>query len=177
MALVIDGQLRRGAHGAAGEIAYLPIGPADPRDPANRRRGAFEETTAAAGIVRQAKALGMRSPLSAETIFTAARRGNRTAIKVVQTEAARLALAIATITPVLDPEIVILGGGVGRNGDLLLEPIERELRQLMPFKPRVAVSALGDDAVLQGAVAIALEAARERVFARIPGRQVHEAAG
>ena len=119
----------------------------------------------------------MRSPLSAETIFTAARRGNRTAIKVVQTEAARLALAIATITPVLDPEIVILGGGVGRNGDLLLEPIERELRQLMPFKPRVAVSALGDDAVLQGAVAIALEAARERVFARIPGRQVHEAAG
>ena len=177
LALVIDGQLRRGAHGAAGEIAYLPIGPADPRDPANRRRGAFEETTAAAGIVRQAKALGMRSPLSAETIFTAARRGNRTAIKVVQTEAARLALAIATITPVLDPEIVILGGGVGRNGDLLLEPIERELRQLMPFKPRVAVSALGDDAVLQGAVAIALEAARERVFARIPGRQVHEAAG
>ena len=177
LALVIDGQLRRGAHGAAGEIAYLPIGPADPRDPANRRRGAFEETTAAAGIVRQAKALGMRSPLSAETIFTAARRGNRTAIKVVQTEAARLALAIATITPVLDPEIVILGGGIGRNGDLLLEPIERELRQLMPFKPRVAVSALGDDAVLQGAVAIALEAARERVFARIPGRQVHEAAG
>jgi len=177
LALVIDGQLRRGAHGAAGEIAYLPIGPADPRDPANRRRGAFEETAAAAGIVRQAKALGMRSPLTAETIFTAARRGNRTAIKVVQTEAARLALAIATITPVLDPEIVILGGGIGRNGDLLLEPIERELRQLMPFKPRVAVSALGDDAVLQGAVAIALEAARERVFARIPGRQVHEAAG
>jgi len=176
LALVIDGQLRRGAHGAAGEIAYLPIGPADPRDPANRRRGAFEETAAAAGIVRQAKALGMRSPLSAETIFSAARRGNRTAMKVVQTEAARLALAIATITPVLDPEIVILGGGVGRNGDLLLEPIERELRQLMPFKPRVAVSALGDDAVLQGAVAIALEAARERVFARRPGRQVHEAA-
>ncbi|TMC43619.1 MAG: ROK family transcriptional regulator [Chloroflexi bacterium] len=168
MALVIDGQLRRGAHGAAGEIAYLPIGPADPRDPANRRRGAFEEAAAADGIVRQARALGMRPPLSAETIFSAARRGQLTAKKAVDIEAARLALAIATITPVLDPELVILGGGIGRNGDLLLEPIERELRQLMPFRPRVAISALGDDAVLQGALTIALDAARDRVFARSP---------
>ena len=177
MGLVIDGQLRRGAHGAAGEIAYLPIGPSDPRDPANRRRGAFEAAAAAAGIVRQARALGMRPPLSAENIFSAARRGNPTAKKVVDIEAARLALAIATIAPVLDPELVILGGGIGRNGDLLLEPIERELRQMMPFRPRVVISALGDDAVLQGAVAIALDAARDRVFTRRPGRQAQEVSG
>lgn len=177
LALVIDDQLRRGAHGAAGEIAYLPLGPGDPRDPAKRRRGAFEEAAAAAGIVRQAKSLGMRAPLSAESIFTAARRGNRTATRVVEAEAALLALAVATVTPVLDPEIVILGGGIGSNGDLLLEPMERELRQLMPFRPRLAVSTLGDDAVLLGAVAIALEAARERVFSRVPGRQSQEVAG
>lgn len=168
MALMIDGQLRRGAHGAAGEIAYLPIGSGDPRDPANRRRGAFEEAAAAGGIVRQAKSLGMRGATTPETIFTAARRGNRTALKVVEAEAAWLALAVATVTPVLDPELVILGGGIGSHGDLLLEPMERELRQLMPFKPRLAVSALGDDAVVLGAVAIALESARERVFARVP---------
>jgi predicted NBD/HSP70 family sugar kinase len=177
MALVVDGQLRRGAHGAAGEIAYLPIGRGDPKDPANRRRGTFEEAAAAAGIVREAKHLGMRGPLSAETVFSAARRGVRAAQRVVEIEATRLALAIATITPVLDPELVVLGGGVGRNGDLLLEPIERELRQLLPFKPKVAVSPLGDDAVLQGAISIALEAARERVFARQPGRQLQQVAG
>jgi hypothetical protein len=74
-------------------------------------------------------------------------------------------MGIATVSAVLDPELVILGGGVGRNGDLLLEPIERELRELSPFRPRVVVSALGDDAVLHGAVATALEAARDRVFA------------
>src|SRR5437773_1839411 len=176
MALVIDGQLYRGAHGAAGEVAYMPLGMGDPHDPANRRRGAFEEAAAAAGVVRIARKLGMRMPLSPEKIFMAARRGHLVASRVVQTEAARLALAIATVTPVLDPELVILGGGIGRNGDLLLEPIERELRQLLPFRPRVAVSALGDDAVLQGAVAFALEAARERVFARRRGRQVDEAA-
>jgi predicted NBD/HSP70 family sugar kinase len=99
------------------------------------------------------------------------------ASRAVETEAARLALAIATVAPVLDPELVVLGGGVGRNGDLLLEPIERELRRLGPFRPRVVVSALGDDAVLQGAVAIALEAAQERVFSRYPARQAADAAG
>jgi predicted NBD/HSP70 family sugar kinase len=72
---------------------------------------------------------------------------------------------------------VVLGGGIGRNGDLLLDPIERELRQLLPFRPRVAVSALGEDAVLRGAVATALEVARERVFTRSPLRQVAEAVG
>jgi predicted NBD/HSP70 family sugar kinase len=176
MALVIDGHLYRGAHGAAGEVAYMPIGKGDPRDPSNRRRGAFEEAAAAAGIVRSARRLGMRAPLTPERIFIAARRGNATAARVVQAEAALLSLAIATVTPVLDPELVILGGGIGRNGDLLVEPIERELRQLLPFRPRVAVSALGEDAVLRGAVATALEIARDHVFARQPARHANKAA-
>jgi predicted NBD/HSP70 family sugar kinase len=177
MALVIDGQLYRGAHGAAGEVAYMPIGRADPRDPSNRRRGAFEEAAAAAGIIRAARRLGMRPPVTPERIFVAARRGNAPAVRVVQAEAALLSLAIATVTPVLDPELVILGGGIGRNGDLLVEPIERELRQLLPFRPRVAVSALGADAVLRGAVATALDIARDHVFARKPAQHAQEAAG
>jgi predicted NBD/HSP70 family sugar kinase len=177
MALVLEGQLYRGAHGAAGEIAYMPLGMGNPHDPSTRRRGAFEEAAAAAGIVRIALKLGMRQPLSPEKIFNSARRGHGVASRVVQMEAERLALAIATVTPVLDPELVILGGGIGRNGDLLLEPIERELRQLLPFRPRVAVSALGEDAVLRGTVAIALEVARDRVFARSPVRQMAEAGG
>ena len=118
----------------------------------------------------------MRPPLTPERIFVAARRGNAAAVRVVGAEAAMLGLAIATVTPVLDPELVILGGGIGRNGDLLVEPIERELRQLLPFRPRVAVSALGEDAVLRGAVATALEIARDHVFARQPSRHAQEAA-
>lgn len=177
MALVIDGRLYRGAHGAAGEVAYMPLGMGDPHDPANRRRGAFEESAAAAGVVRLARRMGMRPPLTPERIFAAARRGQPVAMRVVEAEAARLALAIATVTPVLDPELVILGGGIGRNGDLLLEPIERELRQLLPFRPKVAVSALGEDAVLRGAITTALEIARERVFARSPARPAQAVAG
>jgi predicted NBD/HSP70 family sugar kinase len=175
--LVIDGELRRGAHGAAGEVAYLPIGAKDPKDRAIRRHGGLEEAAAAGAIVREARRLKLPGPLSAETVFSLARRGNRTAQRVVELEAERLALAIAAVAPVVDPELVILGGGVGRSGDLLLEPIDRELRQLLPFRPRLAVSVLGEDAVLQGAIAIALEAAREQVFARAPGRQVEEQVG
>ena len=103
-------------------------------------------------------------------VFNAARRGEPTARKAIAVEAERLALAIATVTPILDPELVVLGGGIGRNGDLLLDGIERELRRWSPFHPRVMTSALGDDGVLQGAVATALQAARERVFSRSPAR-------
>jgi N-acetylglucosamine kinase-like BadF-type ATPase len=97
-------------------------------------------------------------------VFAAARRGDRLAVGVVEAEARLLALGIAAIAPVLDPEAVIIGGGIGRSGDLLVEPVERELHALSPFRPRILVSALGDEAVLEGAVATALEAGRREVF-------------
>jgi predicted NBD/HSP70 family sugar kinase len=88
------------------------------------------------------------------------------ATKAVEVEAHRLALGIAAIAAVVDPELVILGGGVGKSGDLLARPIAEELRRLSPFHPRVEVSALGQDAVLTGAVATALAEARRQLFAR-----------
>ena len=81
-------------------------------------------------------------------------------------EAERIALAIAAIIPVVDPELVVVGGGIGRNGDLLFEPIERELAAISPFRPRIEVSALAEDAQLHGAVSLALQAAQERLFSR-----------
>jgi predicted NBD/HSP70 family sugar kinase len=118
----------------------------------------------------------MRGALTAEAVFSSARRGNAAAKAALELEASRVALAIAAIAPVVDPELVILGGGVGRHAEQLLDPIERELRRLLPFRPRVAISTLGDDAVLLGAITVALEAARERLFAR-PTRPLDEAAG
>jgi predicted NBD/HSP70 family sugar kinase len=166
MGLVLNGELYRGSHGAAGEIAYLPVGLGDPKDPTNRRRGSFEEFAAAAGIARAAQELGMRAPLTPKKVFAAARRGHPAAMRAVEIEASRLALGIAAIAPVVDPALVILGGGVGHNGDLLLEPIQRELAAISPFHPPVVVSALGEEAVLQGAIATALDAARDRLFSR-----------
>jgi predicted NBD/HSP70 family sugar kinase len=168
--IVIHGELYRGSGGAAGEIAYLPVGPGDPHDPRHRRRGLLEDTSSASGIVRHARDLGLR-PATAKAVFAAARRGEEGPCAVVAAEAGRIALAIATLAPLLDPELVILGGGIGLNGDLLLEPIGRELTRISPFRPRIAVSELGGEVVLHGAVSTALEAAHEMVFRRAPDQR------
>jgi predicted NBD/HSP70 family sugar kinase len=163
MGLVLGGELYRGSHGAAGEVGYLPIG-SDPYAPHARRRGAFEEATNAAGVVRTAREAGMAGSLTPTKVFALARKGDPTARQVVATEARRLALGLAVVIAVVDLELVVLGGGVGGNADLLLEPVERELRALSPLRPRLAVSSLGEDAVLQGAVATALAAAQDWLF-------------
>jgi predicted NBD/HSP70 family sugar kinase len=177
LGIIVDGRLYRGSAGAAGEIAYLPVGPGDPHDPAYRRRGQLEESAAAAAVTRMAREHGLRSP-SAKNVFAAARRGDAAAGEVVDLIAGRIALAIAAVVPVLDPALVILGGGIaGNGGDLLCAPVERELHRLSPFRPRLAVSALGDEVVLHGAVATALAAAQETLFDRVRDTQPREGVG
>ena len=164
MGLVLDGKLYRGASGAAGEVGYLPIG-ADPYDRQVRRRGAFEEAVNGAAVVRR------RRPRPACPGRSARRRSSPWPAGATRwpggwsrTRRGAWPLGLAVVMAVVDLELVILGGGVGGNADLLLAPIERELRTLSPFRPRLAVSALGEDAVLQGAVATALEVAQSRLF-------------
>lgn len=176
MGVVIDGRLYRGHAGAAGEIGFVPLGadgsPGAP-SPAGGdvgRRGMLEAAAAADGVVRTAAALGLAGPTTAERVFRAARAGDPTAVRAVEIEAYRLALLIGTVSAILDPELVVLGGGIGaRNLDLLEEPVLAHLRQLTPFRPRIVASALGNDAVLLGALATGLERARDLVFQRRAG--------
>jgi len=167
MGIVIDGQVYRGANGAAGEVGYLPLATTDPHDPANRRRGALESTVGAAAMVRAARASGIRrTGLTAAQVLDAARAGDPRATEVVRELGAHLGLALAAIVPVLDPGLVILGGGIGRNGDVLLAPIRRELAALSPIQPTIVLSELGEDAEVLGAVSMALGVAQDRLFAR-----------
>jgi predicted NBD/HSP70 family sugar kinase len=166
LGLVLNGQLYRGARGAAGEVGYIPLTTTDPHDPRSRRRGALESALGAAGIAVTAEKLGMRRPATPERVFAAARRGDRTARRVTAAVAERIALTVAAIVPVVDPELVVLGGAVAGNGDLLLDAVDRELREISPFRPRLEVSMLGDSAVVRGAVAVALQAAQEQLFSR-----------
>jgi predicted NBD/HSP70 family sugar kinase len=178
MGVVLGGRLHQGASGAAGEVGYLPIGPGDVHDRASRRSGTFEAAVGAAAVVALARQLGlgraqpggaMRPARTAEQVFAAARRGDAVAGRVVAQVAERIALGVAAVAAVLDPDLVVLGGGIGHNaGDLLLEPITRELRACSPFRPRIAVSALGADAVLRGALATALAGAQEQVYGVTP---------
>ncbi len=166
MGLVLNGALYRGSAGAAGEVGYLPLAETDLRDRTSIRRGALDAAASASGVVAEARRLGMPPPLTAKKVFEEARRGDRKAKRVVALEARRIALSIAAIASVVDPKLVILGGGVGSNGDLLLEPVVRELHALSPFRPRVEVSVLREEATLYGSVSMALEAARDQLFFR-----------
>jgi predicted NBD/HSP70 family sugar kinase len=167
MGLVLNGELYRGATGTAGEVGYLPFGA---NGASQRRRGALDASVGASGVIAEARRAGMQGPLTARRVFVAARRGDKVARHVVEGEARRIAFTIAAIVPVVDPELVVLGGGIGRNGDLLLEPVEREVRALSRFHPRIEVSAVGEDAAVLGAVAMALRSAQDRLFARARGR-------
>lgn len=159
MGICVDGVLFRGAHGAAGEVGFLPFG----KSASDVQRGQFEEAAAAESVVALARERGL-SARSAREVFAAARSGDAQAAEVVRVEAERLAFLVASVAAVIDPELVVLGGGVGSNVDLLLEPVEAALRTMTPLAPRIVAGSLDDGAVLSGAIAMGLEAARELVF-------------
>jgi predicted NBD/HSP70 family sugar kinase len=180
MGVIIDGELYRGAHGAAGEVGYLPLS-GDERDgaagPDAKRRGMLEEAASADAVVRTAKRLGMEGATSAKRVFAAARAGDELALAAVEAEAERLALVVGTVAAIVDPEFVLLGGGVGSNIDLLRPPLERRLAELTPLAPPVAEGQLGQDATVLGAVASALDTARDLVFEQRAGFALSESLG
>jgi predicted NBD/HSP70 family sugar kinase len=166
MGLVIDGELVQGAHGAAGEIAYLPSS-SDPFDERHRLHGGLEDEIGAEGILAAflARTLGhsQATPASAHEVFDLANGGDRDARAVVDTAARRLGAAIAAVIAVVDPELVVLGGGIGCN-PMLLGPVRATVAELIPLTVRIETSTLGDRAALSGAIAVALREARAQMF-------------
>ena len=164
MGLVLDGRLRRGVHGAAGEIGYLPFGGEPRRDP--RRLGQFEAAASGAGVLQAARRADMRHPVSARNVFAAAARGDERASRVVAEEAVLVAKAICAVVSVVDPELVVLGGGIGQAAGLL-DAVRRELHALTPIQPELRVSALGNDAVVDGCLAAGVDRAWATTIAAI----------
>ncbi|MBV9095037.1 MAG: ROK family protein [Streptosporangiaceae bacterium] len=168
MGLVVDGQLVRGAHGVAGEIAYMPLSGGEGADEREaRRRGTLEAAASAAGIVRAARRGGMRGPVSARRVFTAAGAGDQRAMAVVAEEARLVAKTICAVITVVDPELVVLGGGIGRAPGFA-DAVAAELAQIAPVAPAIRVSALGTDAVVDGCLVAGTELAWAKVVTALP---------
>jgi glucokinase len=163
MGVVAGGRLQRGATGAAGEIGLLPLG-ADPFDPANHVHGSLEEVAAGSGLARRyAERAGADvAAAGALDIFGAAAAGDPHAAALVSEQAIALALAVASVQSVLDPALVVFGGGIGSRGDVVAR-VRSHLPRLAAHPIRIEASALGERAGLIGAAELALElAAPER---------------
>jgi predicted NBD/HSP70 family sugar kinase len=164
LGLVLGGRLHRGAHGVAGEIAYMPISEGQGTDEEDaRRRGALEAAGSASAVVRAARRAGMRGQVSARSVFASAARGDERAAAVVAGEARLVAKAISAVVTVVDPELVVLGGGIGQAPGFAAA-VSAELRGLSPVLPEVRVSALGTDAVVDGCLASGTELAWARLI-------------
>jgi predicted NBD/HSP70 family sugar kinase len=175
MGLVLDGRLHRGVHGAAGEIAFMPLSEGHGTDEGDaRRRGPLEASASASAVVRAARRAGMRGPVSARRVFTAAAQGDERAAAVVAQEARLVAKAVCSVVTVVDPELVVLGGGIGQAPGFA-DAVMAELRQFSPVLPEVRVSALGTDAVVDGCLAAGSELAWRQLTAVLPSAPAADA--
>jgi predicted NBD/HSP70 family sugar kinase len=180
MGLVLGGRLHRGMHGVAGEIAFMPFGASPPAPSAPSpapssppltdeitRRGLLETAAAADGIVRAAHDAGLREASSPRDVFEAAVNGDERAAGVVAAEARLVASAICCVITVVDPGLVILGGGIGQAPGFA-EAVTQALASIAPVLPEVRVSALGTEVVVDGCLAEATSLAWTDLVAALP---------
>lgn len=176
MGVVVDGAVHEGIHGTAGEIAYMPV----PGSHSNGQEASvqedpekstiLEDAVSARGVMALARRLGMPEGIDTQTIVQAALDGDPNANRVFDEQAELLASVVATACVIIDPELVVFGGWIGRNAELYLTRIAKRLSALVPFVPKLTVSTLGEDAVLLGAIATGLPIARYKTFQRSTGR-------
>jgi predicted NBD/HSP70 family sugar kinase len=172
--IVIDGKIYRGYRQSAGEVGYLP-----PAIPYLARSydsfGALEGIASATGLQQRARrALESSSgqfqsaDLSAEGVFEAALQGESWAQQLLDETVDYLSLAVAAVSAILDPQVIVLGGAIlraarGLAPDLLIEPILSRLEGVLPSRPNLVGSQLGSRAAVMGAIMLVLEMTTERV--------------
>lgn len=170
--IVIDGSIHRGFNQAAGEVGYMLPGI---QFLGNKYTGfgALETIASGTGIADRACQYLQENnlPLPLEKldsryVFSQAELGIPWAQRILDETINYIALAIANISTVLDPEVVILGGGVANSGKLLLEPIKARIAKTIPFIPRIEISQLGREAVVMGAIMHVMKATDKYVIVK-----------
>lgn len=148
--LIIDGTLRRGYGGAAGEI------------------GALRQVRWLDAPAHLQNCPGLPDTVASDDaaawVFSAARAGDKAAQTAVRRYVRDLAVGTAALVLTLDPQIVVIGGGYSRSADILADPLERELQRLCLRVPEIRASTLGDESVALGALRLALDEVDLRLF-------------
>ncbi|MEV7870322.1 ROK family transcriptional regulator [Streptomyces sp. NPDC088124] len=172
-AVVLDGRLRRGASGGAGEIGFLPVPGTGGLPSATACDGGFHSLAGSAAVCELAEGYGLvpapgapQEPPSAALVRAAVGDGRPGAGKFLDTLADRLAIGAAGVAAVLDPGRIVLAGEVGHaGGEALAARVEDRLAAMSPLRTEVRPGALGGAAVLRGALLTARDAAQDELFA------------
>jgi glucokinase len=167
--IIVNGHIYRGAHGGAGEIGWMVPESALLQRP-HLPEGCLEAYAGGLGIAQQAQralaadpaggrtllhvAGGRPEAVRAEHVFAAAPH-DAVAAAVLERVFDYLGVAVANIICLLDPEMIVIGGGVARAGDAILPAVRTRIAGLSAHQPRLALSELGQDAALLGALALA----------------------
>ena len=169
--IIVDGKIVEGAHGAGGEIGHIHVDD-NITEPCNcGNHGCLEQVASATGLVRIAKEELAANPeeesilrsdeVTAKAIFDALKSGDGMAERIVNRCARYLGTAIGGIACVTDPEVIVIGGGVSKAGDVLIDVIGRYYRN-MAFSAcqvtPIVLAKLGNDAGIYGAAKLALDA-------------------
>ena len=165
-AMVLDNRLYRGSRYCAGEIGYM-VFDNDFLAPADSDRGYLELVASGEGIAERASnrlAGSDRDATNTQKVFENAVAGDVVAKEVINEAVSALSLAIANTVILLDPQLVVLGGGVLTKTERIDE-LERNVNRLVPHKTEIRLSSLGERAQLYGTVAVALDVAKRRAGA------------
>lgn len=168
--IVLDGKLRSGFHGSAGELGHIPVNPRETRLCNCGNRGCLEFYASANGNVRLAKDVlnetDMDTPLrtiehlDSKILWDLAIEGDPVAVDISEKFCNYLGLGLAMIANIIDPEMILIGGGVSRTGEPLRAKIEKYYRGYA-FKPvkhiDIAIATLGNDAGIYGCVKYLLD--------------------
>ena len=138
---VLSGRLRRGVHGAAGEIGHVPVDPAGARCSCGQR-GCLELRASGSALSAAWPAQGEVPP--AEALFAAAAAGNPEAVAARDRFAAGVADAVRMLSLAVDPAVIIIGGGVAHVGEPLLAAVTAALRAQAAASPFLAALGLAD---------------------------------
>ena len=168
--IILDGHVLFGTRGAAGEIGHMIINRDEPEPHTSGSRGCAEQYCSATGIVRLAarhlnsttspSVLRQCAPLTCKAIFDAGHEGDPAALAILEQFYSLLGEFLANLCDVLDPDAVILGGGVSKAGQVLLDGIRPHFLKHV-FHPirdvRFDIASLGNDAGAYGAFKLALQ--------------------
>ena len=171
--IVIEGKLLHGAHGAGAEIGHMVLNRNETAVCGCGKRGCVEQYCSATGIVRLAKlalessqeesALRRVNPLTCKDIFDAGKQGDQLALQVLDQYYAYMGEFLANVCCVVNPEVVVIGGGVSKAGNVLLDGLKPYFGKYVfhaASNVQFALASLGNDAGAYGAFKLALDAAK-----------------